>query len=315
MEQNTIALIWDFDRTLIDGYMQAPLFKKFGVDSARFWREVAALHGQYKKQGITVNKETIYLDHVITCAHQGIFPNLNNDMLFSFGAELTFYNGIPQLFEALQTAVSSCENYRKFGIEVEHYIVSTGFSATIRGSKIAKYVKGIWGCEFIETPIASSLGTSTANAQVGTEKIVSRVGYALDNTTKTRAIFEINKGANMFDSIDVNSKMDAADRRVPFTNMIYIADGPSDVPVFSLLNQYGGKTFAVYPKGDDDAFSQADLLLRDGRVQMFAEADYSENTMAYKWLMKHTLEIAQSIYETYDEQIKQSAKKPPQHLS
>ncbi len=53
----------------------------------------------------------------------------------------------------------------------------------------------------------------------------------IDNTSKTRAIFEINKGSNKF-KIDVNSKIDRDRRRVPFSNMIYVADGPSDIPVF-----------------------------------------------------------------------------------
>ena len=70
----------------------------------------------------------------------------------------------------------------------------------------------------------------------------------IDNTSKTRAIFAINKGVNKHDYIDVNSKMDKEDRRVPFEHMIYIADGPSDVPVFFILKQYGGKTFAIHPK-------------------------------------------------------------------
>ncbi|NIU20250.1 MAG: haloacid dehalogenase-like hydrolase, partial [Actinobacteria bacterium] len=35
-------------------------------------------------------------------------------------------------------------------------------------------------------------------------------------------------------------------RRVPIRNMIYIADGPSDVPCFSIVNERGGKTLGVY---------------------------------------------------------------------
>lgn len=40
-------------------------------------------------------------------------------------------------------------------------------------------------------------------------------------------------------------------RRVPFKYMIYIADGPSDVPAFSVVKKNGGSTFAIYPKGNE----------------------------------------------------------------
>lgn len=52
MEQNTIAFIWDFDKTLIAGYMQDPIFEKYGVDGKAFWDEVNALPEQYEKQGM-----------------------------------------------------------------------------------------------------------------------------------------------------------------------------------------------------------------------------------------------------------------------
>ena len=68
----------------------------------------------------------------------------------------------------------------------------------------------------------------------------------IDNTTKTRAIFEINKGTNKNPGIDVNAKVVPEDRRIPLQNMIYIADGPSDVPSFSVVKKGGGKTYAVY---------------------------------------------------------------------
>jgi hypothetical protein len=97
--------------------------------------------------------------------------------------------------------------------------------------------------------------------------------------------------------------------------MIYIADGPSDVPVFSILKQYGGKTFAVFPKGDLKSFKQVDSLRNDGRIDMYAEANYTEGTMTYMWLIEHTKIIAESIYVKLLNQIKDNASKPPKHIS
>ncbi|MSS90881.1 haloacid dehalogenase-like hydrolase [Eisenbergiella tayi] len=312
MEQNTIAVIWDFDKTLIPGYMQEPIFSKFGIDANDFWNEVNSLPQRYAELGIRVNNDTIYLNHMITCANQGIFPELDNELLKKLGKDIEFYEGVPEIFQALKDIIRNDDKYTKFGIHVEHYIVSTGLTAMIKGSKVNNFVDGIWGCEFIETPFRSNLETRVD--EVRKKDVIHQTGYIIDNTSKTRAIFEINKGVNKFEYIDVNSRMDKDDRRVPFENMVYIADGPSDVPVFSLLQQYGGKTFAVYPKGNIEAFNQVDGLRRDGRIDMFAEADYSEGTMAYMWLTQSVLDIADRIYNSHDEQLKSRVKTPPRHL-
>lgn len=34
---NTIAVIWDCDKTLIDGYMQDPIFEYYKVNGTDFW--------------------------------------------------------------------------------------------------------------------------------------------------------------------------------------------------------------------------------------------------------------------------------------
>ncbi len=312
MEQNTIAIIWDFDKTLINGYMQDPIFNKYKIDGNEFWKEVNALPDEYMKQGVKVNKDTIYLNHMLTCVTQGMFKGLNNEMLVQLGAELQFYPGVKELFASLKTQISNDERYQKYGIHVEHYIVSTGLTSMIRGSEIFEFVDDIWGCEFIEDPIASKMATTRKTALEAKE--IRQTGYLIDNTSKTRAIFEINKGANKYEYIDVNSHMEKKDRRVPFEHMIYIADGPSDVPVFSILQQYGGKTFAIYPPGDERAFKQVDALRNDGRVDMYAEANYSEGTTAYMWLTSKTKEIAEKIYQFREDEIKSAVKQAPHHL-
>lgn len=311
MEQNVIAVIWDFDKTLIPGYMQEPIFQKYGVDETQFWKEVNDLPAQYKKRGIKVNKDTVYLNHMLTCVQQKIFAGLSNKILYELGEKLTFYAGVPEIFQDLKDVVEGDDKYRNFSIQVENYIVSTGLTEMIKGSKIKDYVEGIWGCEFIERPIRSNLDIKIDEMEA--EQEIGQVGYIIDNTSKTRAIFEINKGTNKFE-IDVNSKMGQEKRRVPFENMIYIADGPSDIPVFSILKQYGGKTFAIYPDEDKRAFNQVNRLIKDGRIDMYAIADYSKNTTAHMWLTETVREIADRIYQTYMDQLREAAGEVPQHL-
>ena len=299
---NVIAVIWDFDKTLVDGYMQEPIFAHYGVDSRQFWREVHELPGKYlQEQGVRVNRDTIYLNHLLRYVRQGIFPGLNNEKLKTFGKELRFYPGVPEIFEKTKEQIQQDPRYREYDIRVEHYIVSTGMRAVIEGTSVMDYVDGVWGNELIED-------------EINGEKVVAELGYTIDNTSKTRAIFEINKGVPKHPEIDVNSKMPSHLRRVPFENMIYIADGPSDIPAFSLVNKNGGATFAVYHKGNQAAFRQAEQLRMDGRIHTYAEADYREGTTAYMWISNKIDEFAERIRRTEKQSITASISSVPRHL-
>jgi hypothetical protein len=284
--QNIIAIIWDFDKTLVDGYMQDPIFKEYGVDASAFWKEVNALPQKYKEEGVKINPDTIYLNQFINYVRKGIFKGLNNAKLRGYGAEQKFYPGIPEIFKITKELLGDDSICKEYNIRVEHYIVSTGFAEVIKGTSIMEYVEYIWGCELIEHILENG------------EKEISEIGYTIDNTTKTRALFEINKGINIVEGINVNSKLSDSQRRVDFRNMIYIADGPSDVPAFSVVKERGGATFAIYPKGDIKSFKQVEKLRQDGRIDMFAEADYSKDTTAYMWICNKIREFAERIKET-----------------
>lgn len=280
--QNIIAVIWDFDKTLINGYMQEPIFEEYGVDAHDFWTKVNSLPQQYKeKYGVKVNPDTIYLNQFIREAQCGKFQGLNNAKLKNYGQKQKFYAGIPRIFEHTKTMLDDDPVCKEYNIRVEHYIVSTGFAEVIRGTVLMDYVEEIWGCELLEDE---------------NQEYINEIGFTIDNSTKTRAIFEINKGVNKDpDNISVNSKLSEDLRRVDFHNMIYIADGPSDVPAFSVVKGRGGATFAIYPKGDKKSFAQVEKLREDGRIDMFAEADYSEGTTAYMWICNKIHEFAENI--------------------
>ena len=146
-------------------------------------------------------------------------------------------------------------------------------------------------------------------------KEISEIGYTIDNTSKTRALFEINKGVNKRDGVEVNSRVPEELRRVDFRNMIYIADGPSDVPAFSVVNKHGGATFAIYPKGNEKALKQVERLRMDGRINIYAEADYSEGTMAYMWIVNKIKEFAERIKQEEKAKITSSVSNAPKHLT
>ncbi len=291
--QTVVAFIWDFDRTLIPGNMQDPIFDEYGVDPGEFWAEVDQLVEYYAKRDIIIARDTAYLTHILTYVEHGLFPGLTNAKLRELGGRLEMAPGIPDFMTATRDHVAAVDEFAKEGISVEHYVISTGLRPMIEGSPIADVIDGIWANTFIETPAAPGF-LSRLDVDDAPHPI-THLGYVIDNTTKTRAIFEINKGVNRNPSVDVNARMSEEQRRVPIRNMIYIADGPSDVPVFSILNQRGGKTLGVYTTDPRHNFRQVKMLQEQGRIQGMAEADYRPGKAAYLWLLDSLDQIGGEI--------------------
>ena len=312
--QNIIGCVWDFDKTLIPGYMQTPLFRHFGVDEDLFWREVNGLPAHYAKRGQFVSQDTVYLNHILTYVRAGIFQGLNNALLRKLGRELTFHPGLPEFFRTLREVTNSRPEFRRHQISLEHYIVSTGLAEMIRGSAIAPEVEGIYGCELLESPPGPGYLSQRELAIDPVPEAVSQIGVMVDNTIKTRFIFEINKGTNKNPEIDVNSSVAQADRRISIANMIYIADGPSDVPVFSVVRKNGGRAYAVYEPGNESEFVQNDALLRAGRVDAYGRADFRQKSDTHMWLKTHVLQICERIVRDQERTLQERVGRPPRHL-
>lgn len=313
--QNVIAVIWDFDKTLIPGYMQKPLFDRFDIDPVEFWTESDGLAEFYRNRGAGMtNGDTLYLNHLLTYVRDGRMPGLHNDLLRELGAELTFYDGMPEHMGALRKHVESYPGYAEHGITVEHYVISSGLRQMILGSAVAPFLDGVWACEFAEE-IAEPGYLESGRMLSGDERLIREIVYTIDNTTKTRAVFEINKGTNRHPGIDVNAKIAREDRRIPFQNMIYVADGPSDVPVFSVVDQNGGKTYAVYRPGSPTEFEQVNRLLEQDRIHAYGPADYTEGSQTAMWLTHSIEQIADRIVRDRSTALADRLGAPPGHLS
>ena len=95
---------------------------------------------------------------------------------------------------------------------------------------------------------------------------------AVNFTAKTQFVYRINKGVlDVSNDRDLNASMPDDSKRVPFTSMIYMGDGLSDVPCMKMMRAYGGQAIAVYQASNRAGVED---LLAKGRVDYIFQADY-----------------------------------------
>jgi len=285
-----------------------PLFAHYGISESEFWAEVHALPAYYNRAGIMVQRDTCYLGHLLTYVQQGVMPGLSNALLRQLGDQIQFYDGVPEIFSRLK-AILDIPKYQEGDLHLEHYVVSAGLAEMIRGSAIAPHLSGVWASEFIETPAPPGFSPQDSPKQ---GEITQIAGF-LDNTTKTRAIFEINKGVNKRPDISVNDMLPEDERRVPVRNMIYVADGPSDIPSFSVIREHGGLAYAVYESGSAKHFAQVDELLRTGRVDACGPANYQTGGQTTLWLERQVTRIADRMMVEREKTLENHVRRGPDH--
>jgi hypothetical protein len=289
--QNTIALIYDYDQTLSPTYMQEEaLFPVFGINSEQFWKRCGEL---VKDQGY--DNELAYMKVMLDYLEM---DRPTNAELRKLGERLTFYKGLPEMFEEFKTGLLSAE-HQAYGITVEHYIVSSGLKALLEGSKLAPYVKAIFGCEFAE----DAQGRITFPRRV------------ISHTQKTQFLFRINKG--MLDmSQDVNDHMAPDLRPIPFTNMVYIGDGPTDVPCFTVMRRSGGQAIAVYNAEDPTrtSFKKCyQLSVHADRVKNIAPSDFRAGSHLRLLIEEMVQEVADAIVQRRRDDLEAGTVKAPKY--
>ncbi|HEY0792980.1 MAG TPA: HAD family hydrolase [Chthoniobacterales bacterium] len=268
--QNTIAIVYDYDQTLSPAYMQDDvLFPAFGIHAGKFWQRCAQL-----VQDEGYDNELAYMKCLLDYLS---VDRPTNGQLKTLGAHMQLYRGLPDMFEEFKDGLLSPQQV-SFGIRVEHYVVSSGLRILIEGSRLRPFLREVFGCEFA----------------VDAEGRISFPKRVISHTQKTQYLFRINKG--LLDMTqDVNDHMPDEVRPVPFRNMIYVGDGPTDVPCFTIMKKNGGQAIAVYNPDDPDRSSFRkcfNLATRAERVRHIAQADYRRHSHLRLLLEEMVQEIA-----------------------
>lgn len=245
-----VALIYDFDKTLSPDDMQAyGYMEKLGIEAEEFWK----ICNEFTVKNQVDNILTYMYMMIKKYNEKGI--KLTRDFLVESGKSVELYEGVETWFKRIN------EFGESIGLEVEHYVVSSGLKEIIEGTSISKFFKEIYAGYFVydeeNRPIWPAL--------------------AINYTNKTQFIYRINKGILNVTDNRVNDRMPHEDRPVPFKNMIYIGDSATDIPCMRLISKSGGYSVGVYKKGErNENFLKG--LLNDGRVDFIAPAVYSEGS-------------------------------------
>ncbi len=248
MKKPIIAIMYDFDKTLCTRDMQEYTFiPSVGMQADEFWHHTRDVAMEEKMDSILT-----YMYCMVEKAHQTGNP-LTRESLVACGKDIEYHPGVEGWFERINRYAEEA------GVEVEHYVLSSGLKEIIEGTSIAKYFKRIYACEFLYK-----------DGQAYWPKM------AVNYTNKTQFVYRINKGVlDINNDVDLNNSRPDSEKRVFFSNMIYIGDGLTDVPCMKLVKQSGGHSIAIYNPGQ---YHNAANLLKHERVDWMFEADYSEGS-------------------------------------
>ena len=247
MKKPIVAIMYDFDKTLITRDMQEYTFiPSLGMQPDDFWDGTQTLASEQQMDSVLA-----YMYAMMIRAEANGKP-LKREDLVECGQHVVYLPGVEGWFERIN-------GYGKeAGVEVEHYVLSSGLKEIIDGTSIAKHFKKIFASEFFYGEDGKAIWAKMA------------VNY----TNKTQFVYRINKGVlDISNNVDVNASTPESDRRVFFNNMIYLGDGLTDVPCMKLVKLSGGHSIALYQDGQKE---KVQPLLKHERVDWIFQADYRE---------------------------------------
>jgi hypothetical protein len=245
-----MAIAYDFDGTLAPGNIQENGFiPAIGWSKKTFW-----LKNKQRAEKHQADEILSYMTLMLERAAAEDVPVRRKDFM-AHGKTVPLFPGVRDWFARTDAYA------RKKGIKLEHFIISSGIKEMIEASGIASKFKKIF---------ASSFGYDVNG-------VARWPALAINYTTKTQYLFRINKQAlSVHEHGLVNEYIPHDKRPVPFSNIVFIGDGETDIPCMRLVRDQGGHSIAVYRPGSTKQKTKASKLITDRRADFIAAADYSK---------------------------------------
>jgi phosphoserine phosphatase len=243
-----MAIAYDFDGTLAQGNVQENSFiPAIGMTKAAFWSQ-----NKQRAEKHDADEILSYMTFMLERARAAAVPVRRKDIA-RHGKTVKLFPGVERWFTRINA------HAQRNNVKLEHFIISSGIKEMIRASKIGGKFRKVFASSF-------------AYDENG---VASWPALAINYTTKTQYLFRINKGAlSVSDNKKINEYVRPEERPIPFTNIIFIGDGDTDIPCMRLVREQGGHSIAVYRPNASK--KKAETLIADKRADFIAPADYSE---------------------------------------
>jgi len=277
----TIAVCYDFDGTLIRGNLQENTFLPGDENRKKqFWREVK----KYAKDN-NMDEVLSYMELMLREAYAER-QKFNKSAFKEHGKKLDnkFFPGVKEWFGEIDKYIKE----KKLKVKVNHFVISSGIDEMIQACSIAKKFKYVYASGFVYDPNESP------------EHSARTINY----TNKAQGILRINKVVhNHWDNRTINKFIPKDERPQPFSRMIYIGDGETDIPTLKIVKAHGGYSIVVYPPRQSGKRTQKEMtqkrkasqIVTDERAQYCREANYEKSGDLFRTVTKIIRRIADEV--------------------
>lgn len=270
MSRPLAVFAYDFDGTLAPGNMQEHAFipDELGMAHADFWAEVKVLAEAQRGDSILA-----YMHLMLEKAREkGL--ELSLDSWRKRGANLPLFPGVEGWFSRQNARAEA------LGLDLRHFIISSGNRELIEGSPIAPWFERIYASAFMFNDHQDAVGAA----------------LAINYTGKTQYLFRINKWTlDEWDNEAINAVQADRDRPAPFERIAFFGDGLTDIPVMRVMTDHGGHPVAIYDSAKPYTEAAAAQLLKDGRARLAAGGDYRQGSQLDDLAMEILAAMARGV--------------------